>query len=48
MHKAKAERILIGCLVETFVKGRRRQPVKLNNKNRRHLMSSSLGIRPLY
>ena len=48
MHKAKLKRILIGYLVETFIKGKRRQPVKLSNKNGKYLMSSSLGVRPLY
>ena len=48
MHKAKLEKILVGYLVKTFIKSRRRQPVKLSNKSRKYLMSSSLGVRPLY
>jgi hypothetical protein len=47
MHKAKLKRILAGYPVKTFIKGGRRQPVKLSNKGRKHLMSSGLGIRPL-
>ena len=48
MHKAKLKRILVGYLVETFIKGRRRQPVRLSNKSGKYLMSNSLGIGPLY
>ena len=48
IHKAKLKRILVGYLVETFIKGKRRQPVKLSNKGRKHLISNSLGVRPLY
>ena len=48
IYKAELKRILAGYPVETFIKGRRRQPVKLNNKGGKYLISSSLGIRPLY
>ena len=48
IYKAKLKRILVGYLVKTFIKGGRRQPIKLNNKGGKHLMSSSLGVRPLY
>ena len=48
MRKAELKRILVGYSVKTFIKGRRRQPVKLSNKSRKYLMSSSLGVRPLY
>ena len=48
IHKAKLKRILVGYLVKTFIKGRRRQPVKLSNKGRKYLISSSLGVGPLY
>ena len=48
MHKAELKRILAGYPVETSIKGGRHQPVKLNNKGGKHLMSSSLGIGPLY
>jgi hypothetical protein len=47
-HKAKLKRILVGYLVKTFIKGGRHQPVRLSNKNRKYLMSSSLGVGPLY
>ena len=47
MHKAKLKRILVGYLVKTFIKGGRRQPVKLSNKSKKYLMSSGLGVRPL-
>ena len=47
MHKAKLKRILAEYLVKTFIKGRRRQPVKLSNKGGKYLIPSSLGVRPL-
>jgi hypothetical protein len=48
IYKAKLERTLVGYLVETSVKGGRRQPVKLSNKGRKYLISSGLGIGLLY
>ena len=48
VYKAKLKRILVGYLVKTFIKSRRRQPIKLSNKGKKYLTSSSLGIRPLY
>ena len=48
VYKAELKRILAGYLVKTFIKGERRQPVKLSNKSRKYLMFSSLGVRPLY
>jgi hypothetical protein len=47
-HKAKLKRMLVGYPVKTFMKGGRRQPVKLSNKSKKHLMSSNLGVRLLY
>ena len=47
-HKAKLKRILAKYPVETFVKGKRRQPVRLSNKGGKHLTSSGLGVGPLY
>ena len=47
-HKAKLKRMLAGYLVKIFIKGGRRQPVKLSNKSGKYLISSSLGIGPLY
>ena len=47
-HKAELKKILIGYLVKTSIKGRRHQPVRLSNKGRKYLMSSGLGIGPLY
>ena len=48
IYKAELKKILVGYLVETFIKGGRRQPVKLNNKSGKYLISNSLSIRPLY
>ena len=48
MRKAKLKKILAGYSVKTFIKSKRRQPVRLSNKGGKYLMSSSLGIRPLY
>jgi hypothetical protein len=48
IYKAKLKRMLAGCLVEIFIKGRRRQPMRLSNKGKKYLISSGLGIRPLY
>ena len=48
IYKAELKRILIGYLVETFIKGKRHQPVRLSNKNKKYLIFSSLSIRPLY
>ena len=47
-YKTKLKRMLIGYSVKTSIKGRRHQPVKLSNKGGKHLMFSSLSIRPLY
>ena len=44
MREAKLEKTLVGYLVETSIKGRRRQPVRLSNKGEKYLMSSSLGV----
>ena len=46
--KAKLKRTLVGYLVKTFIKNRRRQPIKLSNKSGKYLISNSLGIGPLY
>ena len=48
IHKAKLKRILVGYLVETFIKSKRHQPIKLSNKGKKYLIFSSLGVRPLY
>jgi hypothetical protein len=48
MHKAELKKILVGYLIKTFIKGKRHQPVRLNNKSEKYLMSSGLDIRPLY
>jgi hypothetical protein len=47
MRKAKLKRMLAGYPVKTFMKGGRRQPVRLSNKGGKYLTSSSLGVRPL-
>ena len=48
IYKAELKRILARYLVETFIKGGRRQPVRLSNKGGKYLMSSGLGVRPFY
>ena len=48
VYKTKLKRMLAGYLVETFIKGGRRQPIRLSNKGRKYLIFSGLGIRPLY
>ena len=47
-YKAELKRMLVGYLVEIFIKGGRRRPIRLSNKGKRHLISSGLGIRPPY
>jgi len=47
-HKAKLKRTLAGYPVKTFVKGGRRQPIRLSNKGGKYLISSGLGVGPLY
>ena len=47
-YKTELKKILVGYLVKTSIKGRRHQPVRLSNKGRKYLMSSGLGIGPLY
>ena len=48
IYKAELKRILVEYLVKTFIKSGRRQPIRLSNKGRKHLMSSGLGVGPLY
>ena len=48
IRKAKLKKILAGYLVKTFIKGGRRQPVRLNNKSGKYLTSSGLSVGPLY
>ena len=47
-RKAKLKKTLVGYLVKIFIKGGRRQPIKLNNKGGKYLIFSGLGIRPPY
>ena len=47
-HKIKLKRMLVKYLVKTSIKGGRRWPIKLNNKSKKYLISSSLGIRLPY
>ena len=47
VHKAELKKMLVGYPVETFIKGGRRQPVRLSNKGGKYLTSSSLGVRLL-
>ena len=44
--KVKLKRTLVRYLVKTFIKSKRRQPIKLSNKGRKYLISNSLGVRP--
>ena len=46
-REAELKRMLAGYPVETFVKGGRRQPVRLSNKGGKHLTSSGPGVGPL-
>ena len=48
IHKAKLKKMLTGYPVKTFIKGGRRQPIRLSNKGEKYLMSNSLGIKPFY
>ena len=47
-YKAKLKRILVEYPIKIFIKGGRRQPIKLSNKSRKYLISSSLNIGLLY
>ena len=46
-REAELKRMLVGYLVETSVKGKRHQPVRLSNKGGKHLISSGLDVGPL-
>ena len=48
IYKAKLKRTLMEYLVGTFIKGRRRWPIRLSNKSGKYLIFSGLGIGPLY
>ena len=48
IYKAELKKILMGYSVKTFIKGGRRQPVKLSNKSGKYLIVSGLNIGPLY
>ena len=48
IYKAKLKRILAEYSVKTSIKGGRRQPIRLSNKSRKYLISSGLGVGPLY
>ena len=48
IHKAELKRMLAGYLVKTFIKGGRRQPVRLSNKGGKYLIISGLGVGPFY
>ena len=47
-REAELKKTLTGYPVETFIKGGRRQPIKLSNKGKKHLISSGLGVRLFY
>ena len=44
IREAELKRILIGYLIEIFIKGRRRRPIRLSNKGGKYLTSNSLGV----
>ena len=48
IYKTKLKKTLVGYPVKTFIRGGRRRPIRLNNKGRKYLISSGLGIKPLY
>ena len=48
IYKAELKKMLVGYLVKNFIKGKRRQLVRLSNKNRKYLTSSGLGFGPPY
>ena len=48
IHKAELKKILAEYLVKTSIKGGRHQSIKLSNKGGKHLIFSSLNIKPLY
>jgi hypothetical protein len=48
IYKVELKKTLVGYLVEIFIKGGRRWPIRLSNKSRKYLISSNLGIRPPY
>ena len=43
-HKAELKRTLIRYPVGTSIRGRRRRPIRLNNKGEKHLISNSLAL----
>ena len=43
-REAELEKTLVGYPVKTFIKGGRRQPIRLSNKGEKYLTSSGLGI----
>ena len=47
-RKAKLKRTLVGYPVKTSIKGKRRRPIRLSNKDGNHLTSSGLSVGPLY
>ena len=47
-REAKLKRTLAGYLVETFIKGGRRQSVRLSNKGGKYLTSSGLNVGLFY
>ena len=48
IYEAKWKRILVGYLIKTSIKGKKRRLIRLSNKGGKYLMSSSLGVKPLY
>ena len=48
IYKTKLRRMLIEYLVKTSIKGKKHQPVRLNNKGEKYLIFSGLGVRPLH
>ena len=48
IHKVKLKRTLVKYPVKIFIRGKKRRPIRLNNKGGKYLISSSLGVGPLY
>ena len=48
IYKAKLKRTLVGYPVGTFIRGKKRWPIRLNNKSKKYLIFSGLGVRSFY
>ena len=48
IYKTKLKKMLARYLIKTSIKGKRCWPIRLSNKGKKYLISSSLGVGPLY